>query len=107
MRSALNVIQKINALSTEVFYELLLNHTSYVLYSLLGKKSRNKISDKGKIAQEALDFEVLRYAQIAAEQKKLREERIHLAILCSPHNPTGRVWERRELEKAMELLKKQ
>ena len=31
LRSALNVIQKINALSTEVFYELLLNHTSYVL----------------------------------------------------------------------------
>lgn len=39
-------------------------------------------------------------------EKKLREERIHLAILCSPHNPTGRVWERRELEKAMELFRK-
>ena len=39
-------------------------------------------------------------------EKKLREERIHLAILCSPHNPTGRVWERWELEKAMELFRK-
>ena len=39
-------------------------------------------------------------------EKKLREERVHLAILCSPHNPTGRVWERWELEKAMELFRK-
>ena len=36
--------------------------------------------------------------------RKLRENKIHLAILCSPHNPTGRVWERRELEKAMEIF---
>jgi len=31
---------------------------------------------------------------------------IRCAILCSPHNPTGRVWERWELERAMELFKK-
>lgn len=35
--------------------------------------------------------------------RKLREEKIHLAIFCSPHNPTGRVWERREIERAMEV----
>jgi len=39
-------------------------------------------------------------------EQLLREENIHAAILCSPHNPTGRVWERWELEKAMELYKK-
>ena len=39
-------------------------------------------------------------------ERKLREERIHTAILCSPHNPCGRVWERWELEQAMELFKK-
>ena len=38
--------------------------------------------------------------------RKLRENDIHVAILCSPHNPCGRVWERWELEKAMELYKK-
>lgn len=37
-------------------------------------------------------------------EKKLRDGHIHVAILCSPHNPTGRVWERRELERAMELF---
>ena len=39
-------------------------------------------------------------------EKKLKEEHIHAAILCSPHNPSGRVWERWELEKAMELYRK-
>jgi len=36
-------------------------------------------------------------------EKHLAEEHIHAAILCSPHNPCGRVWERWELEKAMKV----
>ena len=39
-------------------------------------------------------------------EKKIVENNIHTVILCSPHNPCGRVWERDELEKAMELFKK-
>lgn len=35
--------------------------------------------------------------------KKLKQHNIHLAIFCSPHNPSGRVWERWEIEKAMEV----
>ena len=35
--------------------------------------------------------------------RQLKEHDIHLAILCSPHNPCGRVWERWELEQAMEV----
>ena len=46
-----------------------------VIYALVGKRVKNKIDSKGRIAQEALDFEVLNYAKIAAEQKKLREEK--------------------------------
>lgn len=33
--------------------------------------------------------------------RKLKEHKIHLVIFCSPHNPTGRVWERWEIENAM------
>ncbi len=36
--------------------------------------------------------------------KKIKENRIHVAIMCSPHNPAGRVWERWELEKAMKVF---
>lgn len=39
-------------------------------------------------------------------ERKIVENRIHAAVLCSPHNPSGRVWERWELEKAMELFQK-
>ena len=39
-------------------------------------------------------------------EKKIVENKIHAAVFCSPHNPTGRVWERWEVEKAMELYKK-
>ena len=35
--------------------------------------------------------------------RKLRENHIHTAIFCSPHNPAGRVWEREEIEKAMRV----
>ena len=38
-------------------------------------------------------------------EKKIKEHKFHAAILCSPHNPTGRVWERWELEKAMQIYK--
>lgn len=49
-----------------------------VIYSLVGKKAKNAINDKGKIAQEALDFEVLNYQKIAEEQKRIREEKENL-----------------------------
>ena len=39
-------------------------------------------------------------------EEKIRKEKIHAAVFCSPHNPCGRVWERWELEKAMELFRK-
>lgn len=35
--------------------------------------------------------------------RKLKSQKIHAAIFCSPHNPCGRVWERWEIEKAMEV----
>lgn len=39
-------------------------------------------------------------------EEKLRTQHIHAAVFCSPHNPTGRVWERWELEQMMALFAK-
>ena len=39
-------------------------------------------------------------------EKKIVENKIHAMIWCSPHNPTGRVWEREELEKMAEIAEK-
>lgn len=35
--------------------------------------------------------------------RKIKKHKIHAAIFCSPHNPCGRVWEKWEIEKAMEV----
>ena len=39
-------------------------------------------------------------------EKKLVAHKIHATVFCSPHNPCGRVWEKWEIEKAMELFRK-
>ncbi|MBO5573005.1 MAG: aminotransferase class I/II-fold pyridoxal phosphate-dependent enzyme [Clostridium sp.] len=39
-------------------------------------------------------------------EEKIKKYHIHTAILCSPHNPTGRVWEMGELKSLMELYRK-
>lgn len=39
-------------------------------------------------------------------ERRIKKDHIHLAIFCSPHNPTGRVWEKWELEQAMDIFRK-
>lgn len=54
------------------------------------------VQDENKIWR--MDFEDM--------EKKIVDYKIHAAIFCSPHNPCGRVWERWEIERAMEIYKK-
>ncbi len=39
-------------------------------------------------------------------EKKIVDEKIHACVFCSPHNPCGRVWEREELERMMEIFER-
>ena len=39
-------------------------------------------------------------------EEKIKREEIKVAVFCSPHNPTGRVWNREELEAAAALFEK-
>lgn len=39
-------------------------------------------------------------------EKKIAEKKIHTAVICNPHNPTGRLWTKEELEKAYAIFKK-
>ena len=39
-------------------------------------------------------------------ERKIIENNIHAAIFCSPHNPSGRVWEKGEIERVMVLYSK-
>ena len=38
-------------------------------------------------------------------ERKLAQNHIHAAVFCSPHNPCGRVWERDEIERAMDIYR--
>lgn len=39
-------------------------------------------------------------------EAKIKENDIHFVVFCSPHNPTGRVWRKEEIEKFMAICKK-
>lgn len=39
-------------------------------------------------------------------EKKARDKQTHLLILCSPHNPVGRVWTKEELRKVVDICLK-
>ena len=39
-------------------------------------------------------------------EKTLKENNIHFAVFCSPHNPCGRVWTEEEINRCMDLFKK-
>lgn len=53
------------------------------------------IDDKGVWRMDYKDME-----------EKIVRNNIHAALFCTPHNPTGRVWEKWEVEKMMDLFKK-
>lgn len=53
------------------------------------------INEDGKYRIDFDDFE-----------KQIAENNVKLFILCSPHNPVGRVWSEEELETVLEICKK-
>lgn len=38
--------------------------------------------------------------------RKLKENHIHVAVFCNPHNPCGRVWTKEEIAQAMEVYER-
>lgn len=79
---------------------VLVHSPTYVgfLDDLKGMGRRTVLSPLARDAQGVwrMDF--------ADMEEKIVKNHIRLAILCSPQNPTGRVWERWELEQAMSLF---
>ena len=82
--------------------KVLLHSPTYVGFTGVLKNNGYDIVHSALVPDEngvwRMDFEDM--------EKKIVENKIHAAIFCSPHNPTGRVWEKWEVEKAMELYKK-
>ncbi len=82
--------------------KVLLHSPTYIGFTMSLKNNGYDIIHSELVKDEngiyRMDFEDM--------EKKIVENNIHATVFCSPHNPTGRVWERWELEKAMELFKK-
>ena len=58
--------------------------------------SNTLVQDKnGRYVMDLEDFE-----------EKIQKEKIKLFLLCSPHNPVGRVWDREELERVGDICLK-
>lgn len=82
--------------------KILLHEPVYVGYYSdvegLGRQSVFSTLKKDEAGVYRMDFEDM--------DRKIRENHIHMVIFCSPHNPAGRVWEREELEQAMEIFER-
>lgn len=79
--------------------KILVHSPTYVGFTGTMKKNGRELVHSPLVRDEngiwRMDFEDM--------DRKLKENNIHLAIFCSPHNPCGRVWEKWEIEKAMEI----
>ena len=82
--------------------KVLLHSPTYIGFTMSLKNNGYKIVHS-PLVQDADGVWRMDYEDM---EKKLSEGGIHAAVFCSPHNPCGRVWEREEIERAMELYKK-
>jgi cystathionine beta-lyase len=65
---------------------------------------RESILDNGRqVAENPLRLERHRYTMNFDQLERLVDERCRLLLLCSPHNPVGRVWRPEELQRLVEI----
>lgn len=90
----------VNILTSESDYVLINNPVYYPFTSVIVDNKRKLVSsdlinNSGRYEIDFNDFE-----------KKIIKNNVKLYILCSPHNPVGRVWTKNELEKIVDICKK-
>ena len=80
---------------------ILLHSPTYIGFTGSIGNAGRKIIHSG-LVQDADGIWRMDYTDMDA---KIKANKIHLAVFCSPHNPCGRVWERWEIERAMEVYR--
>lgn len=80
---------------------VLINNPVYYPFTEVVEDNKRKIISSNLILKNnhyEIDFEDF--------ENKIKEYNIKLFLLCSPHNPVGRVWTKNELDKIIEICKK-
>ena len=69
------------------------------LHAVINNERELITSDlKNESGQYSMDYEDF--------EKKIIENDVKLFVLCSPHNPVGRVWKKEELERILDICRK-
>lgn len=70
----------------------------YPFKNMVVNNGRNLVVNP--LVKDENDYYTMDYADL---KEKLSQPTTKMMILCSPHNPVGRVWEKEELEKVVDL----
>ncbi len=81
--------------------KILLHSPTYIGFTLV-LKSTGRVAELSPLKKDETGVWRMDYEDM---DKRIKKNNIHMVILCSPHNPCGRVWEREELERAMEIFR--
>ncbi len=81
--------------------KILLHSPTYIGFSLV-LKNTGRVAELSPLKKDKNGVWRMDYEDM---DRRIKKNNIHLVILCSPHNPCGRVWERDELKKAMEIFR--
>lgn len=80
---------------------VLINNPVYYPFTEVIEDNKRKVISSDLILRDnqyEIDFEDF--------ENKVKQYNIKLFLLCSPHNPVGRVWRKNELDKIVEICKK-
>lgn len=80
---------------------VLISQPVYYPFSLVVKQNHRKLVDSTLVLRD--DHYEIDFADF---ERKIQQEKVKLFLLCSPHNPVGRVWTRAELLRIAEICRK-
>ncbi|KHE67136.1 MalY/PatB family protein [Halobacillus sp. BBL2006] len=86
---------------TEIGDHILIQTPVYPpFYSVVKSHGRHVVKNPLKLNGEQYDIDFDDF------EKKIQENQVSMFILCNPHNPVGRVWTKKELERMSEICLK-
>ena len=100
-KGAVNAMYQVIHSLTKVNDHILINTPLYPLFKDAINKTKRKVVESKLINNNG--YFTFDYQDI---ENKFKTKKVKMLMLCSPHNPIGRVWKKAELEKLFALCKK-